>query len=69
MAQALTHAIVSSLDEGATLKEVHGNYPGLTIPQIKCLVEFAIPRGDNPFRESTARRNLPHRSLTPRLLK
>jgi len=37
----LPDAIVSSFDEGATLEEVHGDYPGLTIPQIRRLVEFA----------------------------
>lgn len=37
----LPDAIVNSFDAGATLDEIQEDFPGLTIPQILRLIEFA----------------------------
>ena len=37
----LPDAIVNSFDAGSTLNEIHEDYPGLTISQIRRLIEFA----------------------------
>ncbi|MBM3760981.1 MAG: DUF433 domain-containing protein [Acidobacteria bacterium] len=37
----LPDAIVNSFDAGASIEEIHEDYPGLTVPQILRLVEFA----------------------------
>jgi uncharacterized protein (DUF433 family) len=37
----LPDAVVNSYDLGATLEEIREDYPGLTIPQIQRLIEFA----------------------------
>ena len=45
----LPDAIVNSFDAGETLDEIHEDFPGLTIPQIERLIEFAhahARRGD-----------------------
>jgi uncharacterized protein (DUF433 family) len=40
----LPDAIVNSYDAGGTLEDIHEDYPGLTIPQIQRLIEFAHAR-------------------------
>jgi uncharacterized protein (DUF433 family) len=40
----LPDAIVDSYDAGETLDLIHENYPGLSIPQIQRLIEFAHGR-------------------------
>ena len=40
----LPDAIVNSFDAGETLDEIHEDFPGLTIPQIERLIEFARGR-------------------------
>ena len=37
----LPDAIVNAYDAGGTLEDIREDYPGLSIPQIKRLVEFA----------------------------
>lgn len=37
----LPDAVVNSYDSGATIEEIHEDYPGLTVDQIHRLVEFA----------------------------
>lgn len=37
----LPDAIVNSSNSGATLEEIHEDYPGLTLRQIQRLIEFA----------------------------
>ena len=37
----LPDAIVDNFDAGDSLELIHENYPGLSIPQIKRLIEFA----------------------------
>lgn len=37
----LPDAVVNSYDSGVTMEEIHEDYPGLTISQIRRLVEFA----------------------------
>ncbi len=37
----LPDAVVNSYDSGATVQEIHEDYPGLTISQILRLIEFA----------------------------
>ena len=37
----LPDAIVNSYDFGETLENIHEDYPSLSIPQIKRLIEFA----------------------------
>jgi uncharacterized protein (DUF433 family) len=37
----LPDAIVNSFDSGATIEEIREDFPGLTIPQIQRLIEFA----------------------------
>jgi uncharacterized protein (DUF433 family) len=44
----LPHAIVNSYDAGGTLEDIHEDYPGLSIPQIQRLIEFAHARRDQP---------------------
>lgn len=44
----LPDAIVNSYDSGATVDEIHEDYPGLTISQIHRLVEFAHSRRGQP---------------------
>ena len=42
----LPEAIVNGYDAGETLDFIHENYPGLSIPQIQRLIEFAhVHRG------------------------
>jgi uncharacterized protein (DUF433 family) len=42
----LPEAIVNSYDVGESLDLIHENYPGLSIPQIRRLIEFAhVQRG------------------------
>jgi uncharacterized protein (DUF433 family) len=42
----LPDAIVNSYDGGGTLDDIHQDYPGLSIPQIQRLIEFAhVQRG------------------------
>ena len=44
----LPDAIVISYDAGGTLDDIHEDYPGLSIPQIQRLVEFAHARQRQP---------------------
>lgn len=44
----LPDAIVNSYDAGETLDEIHENYPGLTLSQIKRLIAFAHSKRDQP---------------------
>lgn len=37
----LPDAIVNSYDAGATIEDIQEDFPGLTIPQIQRLIEFA----------------------------
>jgi uncharacterized protein (DUF433 family) len=37
----LPDAIVDAFDAGGTLEDIHEDYPGLSIAQIKRLIEFA----------------------------
>ncbi|MCX6590902.1 MAG: DUF433 domain-containing protein [Acidobacteria bacterium] len=37
----LPDAVVNSYDSGATIEEIHEDYPGLTVPQILRLIQFA----------------------------
>ena len=37
----LPDAIVNSYDAGGTLEDIHEDYPGLSIPQIQRLIDFA----------------------------
>lgn len=46
----LPDAIVNSYDAGETLDLIHENYPGLSIPQIQRLIEFARVRRGQPVR-------------------
>ncbi|HLW76310.1 MAG TPA: DUF433 domain-containing protein [Bryobacteraceae bacterium] len=42
----LPDAIVNSYDAGDSLELIHENYPGLSIPEIQRLIEFAhVKRG------------------------
>jgi uncharacterized protein (DUF433 family) len=42
----LPDAIVDSYDAGGTLDDIHEDYPGLSFPQIRRLIEFAhVHRG------------------------
>ena len=40
----LPDAIVNSYDAGGTLEDIREDYPGLSIPQIQRLIEFAHGR-------------------------
>jgi uncharacterized protein (DUF433 family) len=44
----LPDAIVNSYDAGEPLDLIHENYPGLSIPQIQRLIEFAHARRGQP---------------------
>jgi uncharacterized protein (DUF433 family) len=44
----LPDAIVNSYDVGEPLELIHENYPGLSIPQIQRLIEFAHARRGQP---------------------
>lgn len=44
----LPDAIVNSHDSGATINEIHEDYPGLTISQILRLIEFAHALREQP---------------------
>jgi uncharacterized protein (DUF433 family) len=44
----LPDAIVNSYDAGGTLEDIHEDYPGLSIPQIRRLIEFAHARRVQP---------------------
>ena len=44
----LPDAIVNSYDTGETLDVIHENYPGLSIPQIQRLIEFAHAQRGQP---------------------
>lgn len=44
----LPDAIVGSYDAGGTLDDIHEDYPGLSIPQIERLIEFARARRGQP---------------------
>lgn len=44
----LPDAVVNSFDCGATIEEIHEDYPGLTMTQIQRLVEFAHSRRGQP---------------------
>jgi uncharacterized protein (DUF433 family) len=44
----LPDAIINSYDAGALLDLIHENYPGLSIPQIQRLIEFAHARRGQP---------------------
>lgn len=44
----LPDAIVNSFDSGATIDEIHEDYPGLTIAQILRLIEFAHTLREQP---------------------
>jgi len=44
----LPDAIVNSYDAGEPLDFIHENYPGLSIPQIQRLIEFAHARRRQP---------------------
>jgi len=46
----LPDAIVNSYDAGEPLDLIHENYPGLSIPQIQRLIEFAHVRRGQPVR-------------------
>ena len=45
----LPDAIVNSYDVGEPLDLIHENYPGLSIPQIQRLIEFAHDRRGQPL--------------------
>ena len=44
----LPDAIVNSYDAGDSLDFIHQNYPGLSLPQIRRLIEFAHVRRGQP---------------------
>jgi uncharacterized protein (DUF433 family) len=44
----LPDAIVNSYDAGEPLDFIHENYPGLSIPQIQRLIEFAHAQRGQP---------------------
>jgi len=44
----LPDAIVNSYDAGDTLDFIHENYPGLTVVQIRRLIEFAHAQREQP---------------------
>jgi uncharacterized protein (DUF433 family) len=44
----LPDAIVNSYDVGEPLELIHENYPGLSIPQIQRLIEFAHAQRGQP---------------------
>jgi uncharacterized protein (DUF433 family) len=44
----LPDAIVNSYDVGESLDLIHENYPGLSIPQIQRLIEFAHTQRGQP---------------------
>ena len=44
----LPDAIVNSYDAGGTLEDIREDYPGLSIPQIQRLIEFAHARRVQP---------------------
>jgi len=44
----LPDAIVNSYDAGEPLDLIHENYPGLSVPQIQQLIEFARARRGQP---------------------
>jgi len=44
----LPDAIVNSYDAGEPLDLIHENYPGLSLPQIQRLIEFAHARRGQP---------------------
>lgn len=44
----LPDAVVNSHDSGATINEIHVDYPGLTISQILRLIEFAHALREQP---------------------
>jgi len=44
----LPDAIVDSYDAGDPLDLIHENYPGLSLPQIQRLIEFAHARRGQP---------------------
>jgi uncharacterized protein (DUF433 family) len=44
----LPDAIINSYDAGGTLDDIHEDYPGLSIPQIQRLIEFAHTRRAQP---------------------
>ncbi len=44
----LPDAIVNGYDAGASLDLIHENYPGLSIQQIRRLIEFAHARRTQP---------------------
>ena len=46
----LPDAIVNSYDAGEPLDLIHENYPGLSIPQIQRLIEFAHAQRRQPVR-------------------
>jgi uncharacterized protein (DUF433 family) len=46
----LPDAIVNSYDAGGTLDDIHEDYPGLSIPQIQRLIEFARSQRGQPVR-------------------
>ena len=44
----LPDAIVNSYEAGGTLEDIREDYPGLSIPQIQRLIEFArVQRGQS----------------------
>ncbi len=45
----LPDAIVNSYDAGESLDLIHENYPGLSIPQIQRLIEFAHAQRGQSF--------------------
>jgi uncharacterized protein (DUF433 family) len=44
----LPDAIIDSYDAGDPLDLIHENYPGLSLPQIQRLIEFAYARRGRP---------------------
>ena len=46
----LPDAIVNAFDAGGTLEDIQEDYPGLSIPQIKRLIEFAHAQREQPVR-------------------
>ena len=44
----LPDAIINAFDVGATLEDIHEDYPGLSIPQIQRLIEFAHAQRGHP---------------------
>ena len=44
----LPDAILNGYDAGESLDLIHENYPGLSIPQIQRLIEFAHARRGQP---------------------